>query len=95
MLLYAPSVDRRGLAGEPGVQRIRKFPFTDGGVDMIERKAARESFGGIELMSDAPLYFTTEKVHQPDGLFDGTVGSALFSGRRVTFDFQANRFWIT
>ena len=94
MLIYSTSVDKLGLAAEAGSSKIEKFPFTDGGVDMITGKARVESFGGKDLMSNAPLYFATEHVHQPDGMFDGTVGQALFSGRSVTLDFHAKRFWL-
>ena len=44
------------------------------------------------LLANAPLYFATPKVHAPDGMFDGTVGAALFAGHVVIFDFRANRF---
>jgi hypothetical protein len=53
------------------------------------------SFVGKDLASDAPLYFATPQVHLPDGMFDGTVGVELFTGHSVTFDFHANRFWIS
>ncbi|MFY9985709.1 MAG: aspartyl protease family protein [Chthoniobacterales bacterium] len=94
MLIYSTSVDKLGLKTEAGSTKIQKFPFTDGGVDMVEGKAKGESFANKDLMSDAPLYFATEKVHQPDGMFDGTVGQALFNGRSVTLDFHTNRFWV-
>jgi hypothetical protein len=94
MLIYSTSVDKLQLATEAHSTKIQKFPFTDGGVDMIEGKARAESFADKELVSEAPLYFATEKVHQPDGMFDGTVGQALFNGRSVTLDFHTNRFWM-
>jgi hypothetical protein len=94
MLIYSTSVDKLDLNTEARSSKTRKFPFTDGGVDMIEGKARVEAFADKELMSEAPLYFATEKVHQPDGMFDGTVGQGLFAGRSVTLDFHANRFWM-
>jgi Aspartyl protease len=94
MLIYSPSVDKLGLTAEAGSTNIQKFPYTDGGVDMIKGKARAESFGDKELVANAPLYFATAKVHQPDGMFDGTVGQGLFTGRTVTFDFHTNRFWV-
>lgn len=94
LLIYPASVVKLGLESESTSVRRRRFPFTDGGVDMIEGKALKESFAGKVLLTDAPLYFATPKVHAPDGMFDGTVGAQLFAGHRVTFDFQANRFWI-
>jgi len=94
LLIYPTSVSRLGLDAAAAVTATRNFPFTDGGVPMIESKAARESFAGSDLMKDAPLYFATGKVHTPDGLFDGTVGNALLNGHRITFDFKSNRFWL-
>lgn len=94
MLIYPTSVSRLGLDAAAAATVTRDFPFTDGGVPMIESKASRESFAGADLMTDAPLYFATPKVHTPDGLFDGTVGNALLIGHRVTFDFKGKRFWI-
>jgi hypothetical protein len=94
LLIYPTSVSRLGLDAAAATTATRDFPFTDGGVPMIESKAARESFAGADLMTGAPLYFATPKVHTPDGLFDGTVGNALLTGHRVTFDFKSNRFWI-
>jgi hypothetical protein len=94
MLIYPPAVERAGLVRQSHSVRQRKFPFTDGGVEMIEAEGAREGFAGHLLSSHAPVYFATEKVHTPDGLFDGTVGSALFKNQRVTFDFHHNRFWL-
>jgi hypothetical protein len=95
LLIYPTSVAKLGLTAQANSSRIRKFPFTDGGVDMIEGKANAESFGAARLANDAPLYFATPQVHLPDGMFDGTVGIELFTGRSVTFDFHANRFWIS
>ena len=94
MLIYAASVDKLGLTTEAASSKTLNFPFTDGGVDMIEGTARLESFADKELASKGPLYFATEKVHQPDGLFDGTVGQGLLTGRSVTFDFHENRFWV-
>lgn len=93
MLIYADAMAKLGLDA-PGGADPERFPYTDGGVDMVKSKADAESFGRESLLTDAALYFPTPKVHQPDGLFDGTVGGALFKGRRVTFDFPANLFWV-
>jgi hypothetical protein len=94
LLIYPTSVGTLGLDAEAAVVKVRKFPFTDDGVDMIEGKASEESFGNKTLKRNAALYFATPKVHLPDGMFDGTVGGELFQGRSITFDFHANRFWI-
>jgi hypothetical protein len=95
MLIYPTSVEELGLTAEQQSTKTRMFPFTDGGVDMIEGVARTESFDKDPLKKDAPVYFATPKVHLPDGLFDGTVGHELFTGRVVTMDFHAHHFWIS
>lgn len=95
LLIYPTSVAKLGLNTQAASAQRRRFPFTDGGVDMIQGEAQQEAFAGRSLMTKAPLYFATPQVHVPDGMFDGTVGAQLFAGHRVTFDFHANRFWIT
>ena len=94
LLIYPTSVAKLGLTTQARSSKTRRFPFTDGGVDMVEGKASRESFGDTDLLKDAPVYFATPQVHLPDGKFDGTVGVELFIGHSVNFDFHANRFWI-
>jgi predicted aspartyl protease len=94
MLIYTDSISKLGLQAPEATAVSRRFPYTDGGVDMLQAKADSELFSGESLLKDAPLYFPTPKVHQPDGMFDGTVGGELFKGRRVTFDFPANQFWL-
>jgi len=94
MLIYPTAVSRLRLKAEAASPRIDYFPFTDGGVDMVRGNAAEESFGDRLLLANAPLYFATPKVHTPDGMFDGTVGAALFAGHVVNLDFRRNRFWM-
>jgi hypothetical protein len=94
MLIYPTSVEKLGLPDQEHAAKKRTFPFTDGGVEMIEGRAASESFGTTVLKQDATLYFATPKVHAPDGMFDGTVGHELFTGHVLTFDFHAHRFWM-
>ena len=49
--------------------------------------AKRESFHGLALGGANPkVYFPTAGVHEPDGLFDATVGLELFQNTIVTFD---------
>ena len=95
LLIYPTAVAKLGLTAQATSAKTRKFPFTGGGVDMIEGQARRESFSGTVLLSEAPVYFATPQVHLPDGMFDGTVGIGLLSGHSVTFDFHTNRFWIS
>jgi hypothetical protein len=94
LLIYATSIEKLHLEPQAVSKDLQHFPYTDGGVDMLESKGREESFGTLNLLRDAPLYFPTPKVHQPDGLFDGTVGAALLAGHEVTFDFVANAFWV-
>lgn len=95
MLVFPTSVERLGLTNEAASTKKRYFPFTDGGVDMLEGTAAKESFGDASLLTNAKLYFATEKVHTPDGMFDGTVGQELFAGHMVTIDLHAHHFWMS
>jgi hypothetical protein len=94
MLIYPTSVQKLGLPAQENSAKKRNFPFTDGGVEMIEGRAATESFGTTVLKQDSTLYFATPKVHAPDGMFDGTVGHELFTGHILTFDFHTHRFWM-
>jgi hypothetical protein len=94
MLIYSTSVEKLGLSEQQNAAKKRLFPFTDGGVEMIEGTAMAESFGRRELKKDGAVYFATPKVHQPDGMFDGTVGHELFAGHVLTLDFHALRFWM-
>jgi hypothetical protein len=95
MLIYPPSVGKLGLTDQQDSSTRRKFPFTDGGVEMIEGSASKEAFGENVLGKNVALYFATRKVHVPDGMFDGTVGNELFLGHVLTLDFHANHFWIS
>jgi hypothetical protein len=54
------------------------------------RKASTPAiaFDGKTIAQDAPLYFPTSGVHEPDGLFDGTVGLMLMQDKVVTLDFH-------
>ncbi len=95
MLIYPTSVERLGLSDQAASAKKRFFPFTDGGVDMMEGAANAESFGTKVLKQNAAIYFATPKVHVPDGMFDGTVGQELFAGHVLTLDFHAHHFWLT
>jgi hypothetical protein len=95
LLIYPESVQRLGLSLQQTAKAMRTFPFTDGGVQMIEGSAERIAFGGRGLADHARLYFATPGVHTPDGMFDGTVGQELFTGHAVTFDFLSHHFWIS
>ena len=94
MLVYPPAVEKLGLARESESQKKQFFKYTDGGVNMMESEAATESFGSKVLARKVPVFFATAEVHQPDAMFDGTVGHGLFKGRVLTLDFHSNHAWL-
>jgi hypothetical protein len=89
LLVYSASIEKLRLGEAAKTDKSRDFPFTDGGVKMKEAPAENESFHGVVLSGPAPLvYFPTPDVHEPDGLFDATVGLELFYRASVTFNFH-------
>jgi hypothetical protein len=89
LLVYTASIERLQLATEAKTTKSRDFPFTDGGVKMKEAPAEKETFRGLTLSGPAPLvYFPTPDVHEPDGLFDATVGLELFYKAALTLNFH-------
>jgi hypothetical protein len=62
MLIYSTSVEKLGLSEQQNAAKKRLFPFTDGGVEMVEATAVAESFGMKELKKDVAVYFATPKV---------------------------------
>ena len=97
MLLYDTGPAKLGLGARtlslPSL-KMREFPFTDGGVQMLELPSQFQSFQGTILNRNAPYYSPTPGVHQPDGLFDGTVGNELFDHHVVRVDFASHQFSI-
>ncbi|MGB9466051.1 MAG: hypothetical protein WBR10_13150 [Candidatus Acidiferrum sp.] len=89
LLVYTPAIEKLQLAESAKTTKSRDFPFTDGGVKMKEAPAEKESFHGLTLSGPAPLvYFPTPDVHEPDGLFDATVGLELFYKAALTLNFH-------
>ena len=89
LLVYTASIDKLQLGDAAKTTKSRDFPFTDGGVKMKEAPAEKEGFRGLTLSGPAPLvYFPTPDVHEPDGLFDATVGLELFYKAALTLDFH-------
>lgn len=90
MLVYDAALSKLGLhkQGKPTL-----FDFTDGGVEMLAAQARSLGFANHRLLGDQPtVYFVgsgSNPVHQPDGLFEATVGNALFVRSVVTMDFHA------
>lgn len=87
LLVYTASIEKLQLGEAAKTDKSRDFPFTDGGVKMKEAPAEKESFRGVTLSGPAPLvYFPTADVHEPDGLFDATVGLDLLYGAVLTLN---------
>jgi hypothetical protein len=95
LLIYNASIDKLGLSRQADTKATVLFPFTDGGVRMRTGGSAALSFAGKPVAPKPPLYFPTPGVHEPDALFDGTVGLALMKRDVVTFDFYDKTFSIT
>jgi hypothetical protein len=95
LLVYDRAIAALGLQGTAAQGRPEFFPYTDGGVNMNAARAANLSFGAYTLAAaPATIYFPGAgklPVHQPDGLFEATVGNALFAHSVVTLDFHAMR----
>jgi hypothetical protein len=96
MLVYTASIDKLGLTDAAKTEKTENFPFTDGGVDMKSAPANKESFHDTVLGVSAPVvYFPTPDVHEPDGMFDVTVGLGLFYGAVLTLDFHDMTISVT
>ena len=94
MVVYDAALSALGL-GTVAQQaaQARTFPYTDGGVSMREAAARSIGFAGRALPIPSPrVYFPTPGVHQPDGLFEATVGTELFSGSVLTLDLHSMTF---
>lgn len=89
LLVYTASIEKLHLAEAAKTTKARDFPLTDGGVQMKEATADKEGFHGVRLGPRIPLvYFPTPDVHEPDGLFDATVGLDLFYNTVLTLNFH-------
>lgn len=87
LLVYDAALEKLGLKKEG---KPEFFVFTDGGVNMLAASARSLGFGERTLGSK--VYFVgagDNPVHQPDDLFEATVGNALFAHSVVTLDFHA------
>lgn len=91
LLVYSASIGKLGLAAEANTKETQLFPLTDGGVPMkVALAPGSETFHRFPLGDGAAkVYFPTPDVHEPDALFDATVGLALFRYATVTLDFHA------
>lgn len=89
LVVYDTAVETLGLkkGGD-----IAYFPFTDGGIDLRASSKWRLGFADRVVLPKAKIYFVgggENPVHQPDGLFEATVGNASFAHSVVTLDFHA------
>jgi hypothetical protein len=93
LLVYDQAIGVLGLERAAAQGRPRYFPYTDGGVNMNAAATDSIAFGRYVLSRHpATVYFPgqgTNPVHQPDGLFEATVGNALFAHSVVTLDFHS------
>jgi hypothetical protein len=89
LLVYTAAIERLELSSEAWTKETEVFPLTDGGVAMKVAAAKSESVRGLSMGGMHPkVYFPTQGVHEPDGLFDATVGLALFRHAGVSLDFH-------
>lgn len=89
LLVYTASISKLQLSEAAKTTKSRDFPLTDGGVKMKEAVANKEGFHGLSLGPRIPLvYFPTPDVHEPDGLFDATVGLEIFYNTVLTLNFH-------
>lgn len=88
MLIYTSAIEKTGLSIQAQTSQTRAFAFTDGGVRMKQAPAGSETFHRLRF-GHGMVYFPTPGVHEPDGLFEATVGLELFRGSVLTLDFRA------
>lgn len=89
LVVYDSAVEKLGLtkSGAPTF-----FGYTDGGVSLLAGPGHAIGLDKRAIDAKAPVYFVGEgpnPVHQPDGLFEATVGNALFEHSVLTLDFHA------
>lgn len=96
LLIYDAAVPRLGLRAIADKGAARVFPHTDGGVTMLAMPAQSLGFSGRKFTFEHPtIYFATPGVHQPDGLFEATVGNELFAGSVLTLDLHHMTFDVS
>lgn len=88
MLIYSSAIEKTGLSQQAKASAVRTFAFTDGGVQMKQAAADTEMFHGLRF-GQGTVYFPTPGVHEPDGLFEATVGLELLQGSVLTLDFHS------
>lgn len=94
LLVYDSALGALGLTKQGNPEY---FPYTDGGVNMLAAPAQSIGFGTQVIATHPTMYFVGEgknPVHQPDGLFEATVGNALFAHSVLTLDFHAMKIGV-
>jgi hypothetical protein len=93
LVVYDAAIDQLGMRAASANGRPQSFPYTDGGVTLNAAPSGRITFaGGVLASRPATVYFPAagkNPVHQPDGLFEATVGNALFAHSVVTLEFKS------
>jgi len=96
LLIYDAAVPRLGMQAIADKGAARIFPHTDGGVTMLAMPARSLGFSGRTFALENPvIYFSTPGVHQPDGLFEATVGNELFVNSVLTLDLHHMTFDVS
>ena len=96
LLIYDDAVPKLGVKAIADKGAARVFPHTDGGVTMLAMPARSLGFSGRTFALENPvIYFATPEVHQPDGLFEATVGNELFVHSVLTLDLHHMTFDVT
>jgi hypothetical protein len=88
MLIYSSAIAKTGLSTQAKTSQVRTFAYTDGGVQMKQAPADSEMFHNV-YFGQGTVYFPTPGVHEPDGLFEATVGLELFTNSVLTLDFHS------
>jgi hypothetical protein len=97
LVVYDAAIEQLGLRAASVHGRPQSFPYTDGGVTLNAAASGRITFAGDVLASPAVVYFPAagkNPVHQPDGLFEATVGNGLFAHSVVTLDFKSMSVYV-
>lgn len=94
MLIYPSSAERLGLKKQAKSKHKEMFPFVQGGLKLSRADGASETYQGIQLIPEAPVYFLTSDEPPPSVQFDATVGNSLLSHGLVTFDFKGMHMWM-
>jgi hypothetical protein len=98
LVVYDDAIERLGLRAASMHGTAEEFPYTDGGVSMKATKVGQVTFASSVIMPrPATVYFPTtgqNPVHQPDGLFEATVGNAFFAHSVVTLDFKSMTVYV-